>query len=148
MRLIPHIAGATQWEKYYKDLSAGRLRSQLNVQKGYGGTLGPRLHARNYRNVEDTIEPMNIITPTAAATAQARSEIKTRQVNNKKRKEGVLVGRGQKRKAGGGGGGHKKRAKKSVPAMKRKKKTGVGNKRKTKRISKVGKQHMARDIFM
>ena len=150
MKLVPQIASAPQWDKYYKAMSEGRLRPS-NIQKGLGGTLGPRLHARNYRNVDDTIEPV-IITPTAAVAARARSEIKSRQSDNKKRQEGVLIGRGRKRKAAGpgrGGGGIKKKAKMSGDSIKKKKKKKIHKKQASKKRPAMSrKQTMARDIFM
>lgn len=144
MRLVPHIAGAPHWEKYYKAMSTGQLRPPV-IQKGYGITLGPRLHARNYRSVDDTVEPMNIIAPAAAAgTARALSEIKKRRSDAQIKKSGGLVGRGQKRKAPGPAHGSK--SKKKAKRSHKKKAVGAKQKRTVKRI--VGKKPMARDIFM
>lgn len=146
MRLVPHITNAPSWEKFYKDMSAGRLRKPV-IQSGYGGTLGPRLHARNYRNVDDTIEPaLAIITSSAGTTARASSEIKKRRSDNKKRKEGVLVGRGQKRKAHGPAGGHQR---KKAKTSRKTNKASVAQKQKQKKgLKAVGKKMRARDIFM
>ena len=56
-------------------MTDGRL-TQPFMQRGYGGTLGPRMHTKNYRNVDDSIEPVTLISPTQQALKQAQSEMK------------------------------------------------------------------------
>ena len=79
MHLTPDQPNPQKWERFYKDMALGKLKSMRHIQKG-GGSLGPRVHSRHYTSVEDTVEP-TVVSPAEMAVQQAKSEIKHRNAN-------------------------------------------------------------------
>lgn len=92
MHLTPDQPNPQKWEKFYKDMALGKLKSMRPIQKGGGGSLGPRVHSRHYTSVQDTVEP-TVVSPAEMVVQQARSEIKHRNAT------------GNSGQRGGGGGG-------------------------------------------
>jgi hypothetical protein len=92
MRLVPDHSSPQKWEKFYRDMAAGNMKSSSRqVQRG-GGFLGPRVHARNYASLQDTIEP-TVVSPSEMAVKQARSE-----ANYRRNQSGAPPRRTQKKK--------------------------------------------------
>lgn len=78
MHLIPDQPNPKKWENFYKDMAANSHRSAYRLQRGGGGTLGPRIHPRHYTSVKDTVAP-KAVSPTEMVVQQAKSEVKKRQ---------------------------------------------------------------------
>lgn len=76
MKLQPVVQDPQKWVAFYKASMNGSLKKK--VQRGSGGTLGPRTKGQGYTSVKDVVTTP-VVTPTEQVVQQAKSEVKQRQ---------------------------------------------------------------------
>ena len=71
MHLTVHQPNPQKWEKFYKDMAAGRMKLPRPIQRGGGRAFGPGIHGCSYTSVQDTVTP-TVVSPTQMAVQQAQ----------------------------------------------------------------------------
>lgn len=114
MNLQRVVPDPQKWVRFYKSTLNNKRSGR--IQRGNGGTLGPRTMGRGgYMLVKDVVtEP--VVTPTEQVVQQAKSEVNRRRQRRDKRKS-------------------------SVPATRRRAPTTKGNGSTKPKTKKSGKKH-------
>ena len=81
MDLVPVKQDPEKWIRFYK---ASMGKNHGPIQRGSGGTLGPRTRGRGGFRVVDDVIAQHIVTPTEQVVQQAKSEVVRRKQRYKK----------------------------------------------------------------